>query len=193
MYTKIALTLVAVILVLVPLIGIKASQIITMIDAGENFVPPPEAVEIDQVRAENWNTELVAVGTITAVKEVAVTTENPGIIRSIQFSSGDQVKAGQVLVRLDTSIEQAQLQNAIAAANLAKVNLERSQSLRDRDFASKASLDQSKASAQQSDAQVAQARAAIDRRTIRAPFAGHVGIRQVNPGQYLNAGASVVE
>lgn len=190
---QIALAVGAVLLVLVPLVGIKASQIVAMIEAGESFVPPPESVELTPARNETWTTQLRAVGTVTAVKQVTVSTEAPGIVSSISFESGDRVKAGQTLLRLDTAVERALLEAAKASANLAKINLDRSNQLREKKFTSEAQNQATVASARQSEAQVAQAIATIDRRTIRAPFSGRLGIRQVNLGAYLSPGAPVVE
>ncbi|MEO0814534.1 MAG: efflux RND transporter periplasmic adaptor subunit, partial [Myxococcota bacterium] len=157
------------------------------------FRPPPESVEMTQARQDSWTSQLRAVGTVTAVKQVTISTEIPGIVSAILFKSGDEVKAGQTLLRLNTSVERAQLEAAKASASLAEINLERSNQLRERKFTSEAANQAELASAKQSKAQVAQALASIDRRTIRAPFSGRIGIREVNLGQYLNPGSPVAE
>ncbi|MEO1173543.1 MAG: efflux RND transporter periplasmic adaptor subunit, partial [Myxococcota bacterium] len=103
------------------------------------------------------------------------------------------VKAGQVLVRLDTSVEYAELQSAIAAAKLTKINLDRASKLNSKKFSTDSAVQNAEAANLQADARVAQARAVISRKTITAPFSGRLGIRQVDLGQFLNVGTPVVE
>ncbi|MEL6339033.1 MAG: efflux RND transporter periplasmic adaptor subunit [Myxococcota bacterium] len=193
MTKRVLLTIGILILVIAPIIAVKASQIMAMISAGESFVPPPESVSSFQVQERMWQTRLTAVGTVTAVRGVTVSTEVPGTVRSILFDSGQNVKTGQVLVRLDTSVEQAQLNASVAAGRLAKVSYERAKALRVMDANSRADFEAAEASALQTDAEVNQVRATIAKKTIRAPFTGRLGIRQVDPGQFLNAGAPVVD
>lgn len=193
MTKRVLLTIGILILVIAPIIAVKASQIMAMISAGESFVPPPESVSSFPVQEQRWQTRLTAVGTVTAVRGVTVSTEVPGTVRSILFDSGQNVKTGQVLVRLDTSVEQAQLNASVAAGRLAKVSYERAKALRVMDANSRADFEAAEASALQTDAEVNQVRATIAKKTIRAPFTGRLGVRQVDPGQFLNAGAPVVD
>lgn len=193
MRKRVGIALVGVLVLVLPLVGIKASQIVAMIEAGKSFVPPPQSVSAAEAQAESWRSRLTAIGTVTAVRGVQISTEIPGIVRTIAFESGQRVKTGEVLVRLDTAVERAQLQAAEAAASLAQVNFERAKKLRARDATSQAAFQTAEANARQARAQVAQAVAVIERKTLRAPFAGRLGLREVDPGQFLSAGTSVVQ
>jgi membrane fusion protein (multidrug efflux system) len=113
-------------------------------------------------------------------------------VSEIDFESGHAVKKGAVLVRLDTSTERAQLSSAVARRDLAKLNFDRVTSLREKNANSQADLDRAGAEAKQAEAAVSELQAMINRKTIRAPFDGVLGIRQVNLGQYLEGGAAVV-
>ncbi|MBK8010969.1 MAG: efflux RND transporter periplasmic adaptor subunit [Deltaproteobacteria bacterium] len=172
--------------------GIKALQIKALIDAGASFKPPPEAVTTAEVIQEEWKPTLTSVGSIVPVQGVMVSAELPGTIVEIGFDSGDTATPGQMLVRFDTSIERAGLASAVAAADLAKANLERTRALRKSNVRTQAELDAAEAVAKQADAEVQSIRATIAKKTVRAPFAGRLGIRQVDLGQFLNPGAPIV-
>lgn len=171
--------------------GVKAAQINTMIKAGASFAPPPEAVTSAEVQEAEWVASRQAVATLVAVRGVTLGSELPGLIREITFDSGGAVKKGAVLVKLDTSAEEAQLESAQADAALAKVSLERTRSLRKGESSSQADLDAAEARAKQASAAVANLRAIIAKKSIRAPFDGRVSIRQVELGQVLSAGAPI--
>jgi membrane fusion protein (multidrug efflux system) len=126
------------------------------------------------------------------VQGVEVSADLPGIVETIAFDSGKRVAAGDVLVRLDTSQERAQLAAAEAQRDLAQLNLKRAQSLLEKGVIAQAEYDQLAAEAKTADARVGEIRATISRKTIRAPFGGVLGIRQVDKGQYLNGGAPIV-
>lgn len=172
--------------------GIKASQIGAMIAAGESFVQPPQAVTTAEVREVQWSSELTAVGTLVAVQGVTVSTEVPGTVKAIRFESGDMVDEGDLLVRLDTSTERAELAAARATAQLANAELKRRQNLPPAGAVSQADLDAAAARATEAAAAVANVRAVIAKKTIRAPFAGRLGIRQVDLGEVLQPGAPIV-
>jgi membrane fusion protein (multidrug efflux system) len=157
-----------------------------------SFQPPPEAVTTVIARQEQWPSALNAIGTVEAVQGVTLSADLPGIVDAISFESGRMVQAGDVLVSLDTRQEQAQLAAAEAQLELARLNLERTRGLRAEGIVSQADADRASAEAKQAEARVGEIRAAIDRKQIRAPFDGILGIRQVNLGQYLTAGAAVV-
>jgi membrane fusion protein (multidrug efflux system) len=123
---------------------------------------------------------------------VTVSADLPGIVERIAFESGKAVQKGDVLVELDTRQEQAQLAGAESQLQLARLNHDRMQGLVQQDAVSRAEYDTAAAARQQADAHLSEIRAAIERKTIRAPFSGVLGIRQVNLGQYLTAGAAVV-
>src|ERR671936_2909044 len=107
------------------LVGVKAGQIITMVRAGESFVPPAEAVTASKVETARWEETRAAIGSLVAVRGVTLGAELPGLVREIAFESGAAVKRGAVLVKLDTSAEEAQLAAAVADASLAEINLAR--------------------------------------------------------------------
>jgi membrane fusion protein (multidrug efflux system) len=121
-----------------------------------------------------------------------VSADLPGIVDAITFESGSKVRSGQVLVKLDTRQEEAQLVAAEAQRDLDGLNLERTRGLKEQGITSQADYDQASAKAKQSEARVGETRATIRRKVIRAPFSGVLGIRQVNLGQYLNGGDPIV-
>jgi membrane fusion protein (multidrug efflux system) len=182
---------VGLLLVVGALVGIKAGQIGKMIDAGESFAPPPESVATAKVDAADWEGTTDAVATIVAVRGAMLGAELSGVVRAIGFESGSSVKRGDVLVRLDTSEEEAQLAAARAEASLAKVNLERARALRKAGSNTPADLDAAEARATAASAHVAALQATIAKKTIRAPFDGRVGIRQVELGQVVSNGTGV--
>lgn len=171
---------------------VKYRQVRAAIAQGAAWQPPPEAVTTVVARSETWPATLDAIGTITAVHGVTVSADLPGVVREIAFESGRAVREGDVLVRLDTAQEEAQLAAAQAQENLARLNLERMRGLRAKGITAQAELDRSAAEQEQATARVGEIRAAIARKTIRAPFSGLAGIRSVNLGQYLNSGEAVV-
>jgi membrane fusion protein (multidrug efflux system) len=156
------------------------------------FQAPPEAVTTIVARQEKWPATLSAIGTVSAVQGVTVSADLPGIVDRIAFDSGQSVREGEVLVELDTRQEQAQLAAVEAERDLARLNFERLQGLVEDGAISRAEYDQAAAEQKQTEAKVGEIRATIARKTIRAPFSGILGIRQVNLGQYLSAGNAVV-
>jgi membrane fusion protein (multidrug efflux system) len=170
----------------------KYRQIQEAIAQGAAFQMPPEAVTTVMAEAAQWEGSLGVIGTVTAVQGVVVSADLPGVVSAIRFESGERVRAGEVLVELDTRQERAQLAAAEAQRELTRLNLERSKSLRAKGVTSQAEFDRVDAEAKQADARVDEIRATIARKTVRAPFAGELGIRQVNLGQYLEAGDDIV-
>jgi membrane fusion protein (multidrug efflux system) len=171
---------------------IKFRQIQVAVAQASAFVPPPEAVTTISARAAEWPATLAAIGTVQAVHGVTVSADLPGIVEKIQFESGRMVDEGQVLVQLDTRQEQAQLKAAEAQRSLAHMNLERARGLHAEGIISQAEYDRVSAENEQATARVGEIQATIARKTIRAPFTGMLGIRQVNLGQYLGGGAAIV-
>ncbi len=184
----VAIGLLAVVAILV---GVKAGQIVTMVRAGETFVPPPESVTSAKVEAARWEGTRAAIGSLVAVRGVTIGAELPGTVREIAFESGSSVKRGAVLVKLDTSVEEAQLRAAVADASLGRLNLARSRKLREGGATAQAELDAAEARAEQADATVANLRAVIAKKTVRAPFDGRISIRQVELGQILAPGTPI--
>jgi membrane fusion protein (multidrug efflux system) len=181
-----------VVLVVVGALGfMKYRQIRAAIEQG-GYTPPPEAVTTVVAETTEWQGTMRVIGTAVAVQGVTLSADLPGVVDEILFESGRRVQAGAVLVRLDTSQEVAQLSAAQARSDLAQLNLKRVQGLRDKDANSEADLDRATAEAKQAEAAVAELDAMIQRKTIRAPFTGVLGLRQVNLGQYLAGGDPVV-
>ncbi len=171
--------------------GVKAAQIGSMMKAGKSFVPPPESVASARVETVEWAATRDAVATLVAVRGVTLGAELPGVVREIAFRSGAPVKQGQVLVKLDTSTEEAQLAASAAEASLARLNLERAVALRQGESNSQADLDLAEARAKQADAAVRSLQTTIAKKTTRAPFDGRIAIRQVELGQVLAAGTPI--
>jgi membrane fusion protein, multidrug efflux system len=192
MIRKILLAVFIVVVVLGGLAGVKALQIKKLIDSGKDFAPPPESVSSAVVKEDKWQGTLTAIGSIMAVQGVTVTPEIPGLIREINFESGAVVAQGDVLVRLDTSLEEAQLRALEAQEELAKLNLTRERTLRGQNMVSQAELDAAESTLKQMQGNADAVRATIQKKTIRAPFAGRLGIRLVNLGQYLDIGKPIV-
>jgi membrane fusion protein, multidrug efflux system len=192
MKAKIAIAVFIVLLVIGGLAGVKALQIKRLIDGGKAFSPPPESVSSAVVRQEKWQATLSAIGSITAVQGVTITPEIPGLVREIAFESGAVVSKGALLVRLDTSSEEAQLRALEAQEELARLNVTRERTLRTQNMVSQAELDAAEATLKEAHANADAVRATIEKKTIRAPFAGRLGIRQINLGQYLDAGKPIV-
>lgn len=153
---------------------------------------PPATVTAAIAGYQTWQPQLAAVGSLRAVRGVDVTTEIAGLAREVAFSSGQEVSAGQVLVRLNADTDIAQLQSLEAAAELAQTVYERDRAQYEIRAIAKAQLDADAADLKSKKAQVAQQTALVAKKTIRAPFAGRLGITTVNPGQYLNPGDAIV-
>jgi membrane fusion protein, multidrug efflux system len=153
---------------------------------------PPVTVTAMPAASESWQPQINAVGSLRGVRGVDVASEIAGIVRSLHFKSGDEVKAGQVLVQLNADADVAQLNALEAAADLANTTYERDKAQYAARAISQATLDAAAADFKSKRAQVAQQRALVDKKTITAPFAGRLGISTVNPGQYLNPGDKIV-
>lgn len=192
MRKRMLITLIAVAVFLTALGFVKYNQIQTAIAEGASYTPPPEAVTTIVAAQDEWQVTLGAIGTVTAAQGVVVSADLPGLVASIEFDSGKRVRAGDVLVRLDTKQEKAQLAAAEAQQRLARLNFERMKVLQAERVAAQADFDRSEAEAMQAEARVNEIRATIERKTIRAPFSGVLGIRQVNLGQYVNPGQAIV-
>jgi membrane fusion protein (multidrug efflux system) len=180
------------VLVIAALGFVKFRQIQTAIAQGASFQPPPEAVTTIVAQSEDWPSTLTAIGTMAAVQGVTVSADLPGTIDRIAFESGTPVRQGDVLVQLDTRQERAQLAAIEAQRDLARLNFDRMQGLLKERVISQSEYDRAMADQKQTDAQVGEIRATIERKTIRAPFSGILGIRRVNRGQYLAAGDAIV-
>ncbi|MDB6169813.1 MAG: efflux transporter, family, subunit [Verrucomicrobia bacterium] len=192
MLKKYTLTTLGVIAIVAAIIGTKILQFHAMAAAGAAMVMPPETVTSAEVHEASWETNISATGSIAAVQGVTVSAEMAGKVVKIAFEAGSTVVAGDLLVQLDTSTEEAELRAAEAAATLAKVNLQRANELREKNTNSQAEVDAADAQAKQGSAQADNIRAVIAKKTIRAPFAGRLGLRLVNLGQNLKDGDPIV-
>jgi membrane fusion protein, multidrug efflux system len=170
----------------------KVWQIRTGMAMAAQFAPPPSAITTAVAKAEQWQPVLSAVGSLRAVNGVTVSTDLAGIISQIAFESGVTVKKGDLLVKLDSQQEEAQLHSAEARRDWASVSLERQRSLVSSGAVSKSDYDSAESAFRQATAAVDDARALIARKSITAPFDGLLGIRQADLGQYLNVGAPIV-
>ncbi len=184
-------TLIGLAILIAVLGAVKALQIRAMINQGKKFVPPPETVTSAIVKADSWETSLNAVGTLNAVQGVTVAAELVGKVVKLSFDAGTSVKKGDILLRQDTSSEEAQLPGAVAQVKLTKTILERDEKMLTQQI-SQADYDTAVANHEQAIAQAETIRATIAKKTIRAPFSGRIGIRQVNLGQMLREGDPIV-
>jgi len=171
---------------------VKFKQIQTAIAQGAAFQPPPEAVTTLVASAQEWPSTLTAIGTVAAVRGVTVSADLPGVVDRIAFESGQAVHDGDVLAVLDTRQERAQLAAAEAQRDLARVNFSRMEGLLGENVVSRAEYDRATAEQRQAEARVGEIRATIERKNIKAPFTGVLGIRKVNLGQYLSGGDALV-
>ena len=187
------LLMLAVVIVLIAGLGfVKYRQISAAIAQGESYAPPPDAVTTLVAARQNWPSTLDIIGTAAAIQGVTVSADLPGTVAQINFESGKQVHAGDVLVELDTRQERAQLAAAIAQRDLARINFKRTQELVKQGVMAQTDFDNTSAQQKSAEAQVGEIQATIDRKTIRAPFSGILGLRQINLGQYLAAGQAIV-
>jgi len=157
-----------------------------------HFTPPPVVVSATTAVTKTWQSYLNAVGTLTAMNGVEISTEAPGIAKEIHFESGQFVHKGDLLVLLDTSVEQAEFKSSQAQLQLSQLNYERHKTLLKRNVISQSVLDASFAELKKAEASVEGTLARIRQKTITAPFDGKIGIRQVNLGEYVPAGTPMV-
>jgi len=191
MTRRMVMMLAAVIVLLAVIGGIKYAQISAAM-AGGGWKPAPEAVTSLVASAQEWEATLNAIGTAEAVNGVVVSADLPGVVSAIEFESGRAVNEGDILLRLDSSQEEAQLAAAEAKLELAKADLARYEGLVATGIVPRSTYDRAIAEARSTEASANEIRATIARKVIRAPFSGVLGIRQVNLGQYLDAGSPIV-
>lgn len=171
---------------------VKYRQVRTAMAMGASFAPPPTAVTTIVTKRETWPSTLQVIGTAAAIQGVTVSADLPGTVDKINFDSGKAVKAGDILVELDTRQERAQLAAAESDRDLARINYGREQQLVKEGVVPKTEYDNAFAQQKSTEAHVGEIQATIDRKIIRAPFSGILGIRQINLGQYLAAGQAIV-
>jgi membrane fusion protein (multidrug efflux system) len=189
-----AVAALVVLLLLGALAATKWSQIATLMAAGQEAQrrgPPAEAVGTSVLEQQEWETTLDGVGTVASNEDVAIRTEVTGVVRRVVFESGSHARAGEVLVQLDASVEQADLEAALATERLTSATAVRTRTLVERGAETQAELDRVEADHDAAIARVSGIRALIAKKTIRAPFAGMLGIRGVNVGQLVEAGTTI--
>lgn len=154
--------------------------------------PPPATVGAAKVQTERWQRGLEAVGSLVAVHGVRVTSEVAGLVDKINFHSGEVVEKGDVLVELDDSVERAELETLVAESELAEAEFKRAEKLVERGHLSRSDFDKAQAELRSARAKVKARRAVIEKKQVRAPFSGVLGIRRVNLGEYLQPGSEIV-
>ena len=191
MFWKLTAALLGALVVVGALVGTKLEQFRSMGEAGASMVIPPEVVTAAMASEDTWESTLFATGSLTPVQGVTVAADTPGRVTRIAFESGAPVNAGDLLVQLDTATEDASLRAAKATAALARANLKRTRELRKKQQTSPAELDAAKARYEEAQAQVQSINTTIAKKSIRAPFSGRLGMRQVNLGEVLSSGDPV--
>lgn len=154
--------------------------------------PPPATVAASKVRVETWQSSLRAIGSLVATQGIYVTNEIPGLIKEINFESGQRVKKGELLLQLKDSVDQADLRGLLAEQKLAELQFKRNARLLKKKTVSRSAYDEAQAQLENTKAVAASKRAMIQKKHIRAPFSGLLGIRQVNLGEYLAPGSPIV-
>jgi membrane fusion protein (multidrug efflux system) len=192
MKKKIFAAIILVIAIVAGLAGVRVLQVAKMINAGKSFSVPPETISSAVAQEQKWQDTLTAVGSISAAQGVTVASEVAGTVTEIAFESGTVVAKGDLLVRLDTSSEAAQLRAAQAEVELTKLNLDRLLKLRESNVVSQSEVDTAQAALKQNQANADAISAVIEKKTIHAPFAGRLGIRLVNLGESLEERKPIV-
>ena len=192
LFARITIAIVGLLVIVGALGAAKGLQIKQMIAHGESYDPPPQTVSAAPIELATWEETIQAVGTLTAVKGLGVKAELSGKIVRIGFKSGTRVKAGQLLVQQDVSIEKAQLRVAVSERDLAQKELARIQTLYKRKVVPTSQIDALRSRLEQATAQVELIRANIAKKSVKAPFSGRLGIRRVNLGEVIMPGQSIV-
>ena len=192
MIKRMVIMLIAVAVVFGGIFGFEAFKAKMIEKAMAALANPPQTVSTATAALQDWQPRLEAVGSLRAVNGADLSLEVAGIVEEITFNSGDDVEAGQVLIHLRDDDDVAKLQSLQASAELAGIVYDRDQKQLKIQAVSQATLDADAANLKNAKAQVVEQQAVVDKKTIRAPFAGHLGIRAVDLGQYVSAGTSIV-
>lgn len=192
MKKQLGITVLAIFLLTAFLAVIKVTQISRAIAEHARFSPPPEAVTTTKVTKAEWRESFDTVGSFVSIQGATLSAKESGNVVAVRFESGAKVKAGDVLLEIDRSVEEATLRGATARLELTKQNLERANKLRGQSALALSTLEDAQSKVRQSEAEVQSIKAAIERKTIVAPFDGRAGIRTVNVGSFVNAGAPLV-
>ena len=169
----------------------KATQLRAAGAASASLPEPMETITAAPASERAYRGSATAIGTVRALRSVTLRNELPGTVRQVRLTPGQVVEAGTVLVALDVSVEQADLQAQRARAELAERTLGRTERLSADGAVSREELDRARVDRDVALAEIARIRAIIERKTIRAPFRARVGIADVHPGQYLSEGTEL--
>lgn len=191
MTKRMVLVLLALGLVLGAIFGWKSYQAQIMADLA-SLPPPPATVAAAKVQTETWQPYLTAVGSLAAIQGILVTTEVAGNVSAIHFESGQRVEAGTLLLEIDDSVEEAELDGVIAERRLADLQFKRREGLLESKTISHSDVDEARLRLENATAQLAAKQAVIAKKRITAPFSGWLGIRQVDLGEYLQPGTAIV-
>lgn len=189
---RMALMLAITAIVLFLIFGFEAFRTIMIHRFLATLSNPPQTVSTAPAQSLDWQPQLQAVGSLRAVNGADLSIELAGIVDKISFNSGDDVAAGATLLELRAEDDVAHLHSLQASATLAQINYDRDAKQLKIQAVSQAQLDSDAANLKNAQAQVAEQQAVVDKKTLRAPFAGHLGIRAVDVGQYLTAGTTIV-
>ncbi len=192
MTKRMVIMLIAVAVVLGGVFGFQAFKAIMIKKFMSSMATPPQTVSATQAEYSEWQPTIEAVGSLRAVKGSDLSLEVSGVVDSISFNSGDDVKEGAVLLKLRADDDAAKLVSLQATAELSELTYQRDLKQFKIQAVSQATLDTDAANLKNAKAQVAEQQAVLDKKTLRAPFTGHLGIRAVDLGQYLGAGTTIV-
>jgi len=192
MKKQLGITLFVIFFLTAVLAVIKVTQITKAIAEHARFSPPPQAVTTIKVTKAEWRESFDTVGTFVSMQGATLSAKESGNVVAVRFESGAKVKAGDVLLEIDASVEEANLRGAKARLDLARQSLERAQKLRGQSALALATLEDAQSKVRQGEADVQSIQAAIERKTIVAPFDGRAGIRTVNVGSFVHAGDPLV-
>jgi membrane fusion protein, multidrug efflux system len=192
MTKRMVIMLAAVAIVFGGIFGFQAFKAVMIKKFMSTLTNPPQTISATKAAASEWLPRIDAIGSLRAVKGADLSLEVSGVVESISFNAGDDVEEGALLLRLRTADDVAHLHSLQAMAELSGITYERDQKQFKMQAVSQATLDTDSANLKNAEAQVAQQQAMIDKKVLRAPFAGHLGIRAVDLGQYLGPGTVIV-
>jgi membrane fusion protein, multidrug efflux system len=192
MTKRMVIMLIAVAIVFGGIFGFQAFKAAMIKKFMSSMSAPPQTVSATKAEYSQWQPQIEAVGSLRAVKGADLSLEVSGVVDTISFNSGDDVKQGDLLLKLRAADDTAKLESLQATAELSELTNQRDLKQFKIQAVSQATLDTDAANLKNAKAQVAQQQAILDKKFLRAPFAGHLGIRAVDLGQYLSAGTAIV-
>lgn len=191
-YKAIGISVLSLSVIFLALVGIKGTQIFSMVQAGKSFVPPPESIGVYKAETQAWPNTFSAVGTVEADEGINISAEVAGKVQKILFKSGERVKAGTVILTQESGNETAQLSAASARLRLAQANYDRMVQLRKKNTVSQNELDSALQQKESAQGEVDNLQTTLEKKVVKAPFDGRLGIRKVDLGQDLQVGNPIV-